>query len=93
MSDFYHLSRAVVELMTSFQTSPHGVQKGNGSFTWRPPYSLGKVRRQAAVLRPIIQASSYALSHRAVRVLKSASGHRMRGAEKESSDGSWRAGT
>jgi len=26
----------------------------NGSFTWRNPLYLGKVRRQAAVLRPII---------------------------------------
>jgi len=59
----------------------------NGSFTWRPPFSLGKVRRQAAVLQPIFQAFLYALSLIAVRLLKSTSGHRMRGAEKENSDG------
>jgi len=59
----------------------------NGSFTWRPTFSLDKIRRQAAVLRPIFQAFLYAQRHIAVRVLKSASGHQMRGAEKENSDG------
>jgi len=69
----------------------HG-QKGDyrvtiGSFTWRPPFSLGKVRKQAALLQPIFQALLYALSPIAVRVLKSASGHQMKEAEKENSDG------
>ena len=59
----------------------------NESFTWRPAFSLDEIRRQAAVLWPFSQAFLYAQSHVAVRVLKSASGHRMRRAEKENSDG------
>jgi len=68
---------------------PHVESKmvNNGSFTRRPPFSLGKDRRQAAVLRPIFQAFLYAQSHIDVRIFKSASGHQMRGAEKENSDG------
>ena len=62
----------------------------NDSFTWRPPFSLGKVRRLAAVRRPIFQTFLYARSHIAVRVLKFSSGHRMREAEKENSDGKHR---
>jgi len=59
----------------------------SGSFTWSPPFSLGKVRRQAAVLLPMFQAFLYARSHTAVRILKSDSGHLIRGAEKENSGG------
>jgi len=29
MSEFHHLSRAVVELMASFQIAPHEVEKGD----------------------------------------------------------------
>jgi len=57
-------------------------------FTWRhPPFSLEKVRKQAAVLRIMFHAFLYALSQITVSILKSASGHRIRGAEKENSDG------
>ena len=39
------------------------------------------------MLRPMFQAFLYARSHTAVRILKSASGHLIRGAEKENSGG------
>ena len=53
-----------------------------GSFTWSPPCSFGNVSIPVAVLLLRFHAFLYALSHTAVNVLKSDSGHWIIGPEK-----------